>query len=87
MTKPPDTERAGSRSAWIGVIVALVALLVIGVFLVVALSGLGDVEMSAAGWGAMLLGIVLTLALGVGLMSLVFISHRHGYDEHGDHRR
>ena len=52
----------------------------------VALSGIGEVEMSAAGWGAMLLGVVLTLALGLGLMSLVFISNRRGYDERGDHR-
>ena len=39
--------------------------------------------MSAAGWVAMLLGIVVTLALGIGLMSLVFISNRRGYDERG----
>jgi len=42
--------------------------------------------MSAAGWGAMLAGIVLTLGLGCGLMSLVFISSRRGYDERGDRR-
>ena len=55
--------------------------------MVIALSEIGDVQMSAAGWGAMLLGIVLTLGLGFGLMSLVFISNRRGYDERGDHRR
>jgi hypothetical protein len=37
--------------------------------------------MSTAGWVAMALGIVATLALGVGLMALVFISNRRGYDE------
>ena len=78
---------AGSRSALIGVIVAGIALLAVGIYAAVALSGIGEVEMSAAGWGAMLLGIVLTLALGLGLMSLVFISNRRGYDERGDHRR
>jgi hypothetical protein len=87
MTKPPISSSAGSRSALIGVIVAGVALLAVGTIVAVALSGIGEVEMSAAGWGAMLLGIVLTLALGLGLMSLVFISHRRGYDERGDHRR
>ena len=48
---------------------------------------LGDAEISPAGWGALVLGVVLTLALGVGLMSLVFISNRRGFDERGDHRR
>ncbi|MEA2933741.1 MAG: hypothetical protein QOD74_387 [Variibacter sp.] len=39
------------------------------------------VEMSAHGYIAMVLGIVLSLAVGGGLMALVFYSHRHGYDE------
>jgi hypothetical protein len=29
------------------------------------------------------LGVVITLALGIGLMALVFISSRRGYDEIG----
>jgi hypothetical protein len=87
MTKQSSSKPAGSRSALIGAIVAVVVLLAVGVFLAVALSGIGEVEMSAAGWGAMLMGIVLTLGLGFGLMSLVFISNRRGYDERGDHRR
>jgi hypothetical protein len=48
-----------------------------------AWSGLGDSGMSAAGWGALVLGVVVTLALGIGLMALVFISNRRGYDEPG----
>ena len=87
MTNPPSSKLAGSRSALIGVIVAGLALLAVVTVVAVALSEMGEVEMSAAGWGAMLLGIVLTLGLGFGLMSLVFISNRHGYDERGDHRR
>jgi hypothetical protein len=43
--------------------------------------GIGDSEISLAGWFAMGLGIVVTLALGIGLMSLVFYSNRRGYDE------
>src|SRR3954470_24362113 len=80
------SKPGGSRSVLIGVIVAGIALLAVGIYAAVALSGIGEVEMSAAGWGAMLLGAVLTLALGLGLMSLVFISNRRGYDERGDHR-
>jgi dipeptide/tripeptide permease len=44
---------------------------------------IGDGGMSPAGWIAMGLGIVATLGLGVGLMALVFISNRRGYDEPG----
>ena len=83
---PAGSRPGGSRSTLIGVIVAGIALLAVVIYVVVALSGIGEVEMSGAGWGAMLLGVVLTLALGLGLMSLVFISNRRGYDEQGDHR-
>jgi len=37
-------------------------------------------SMSSGGYVAMIFGIVATLALGVGLMSLVFYSNRHGDD-------
>ena len=33
------------------------------------------------------LGIILTLAVGIGLMALVFISSRRGYDEIGSKDR
>jgi hypothetical protein len=39
--------------------------------------------MSAGGWAALVLGVVVTLALGIGLMALVFISNRRGFDEPG----
>ena len=42
---------------------------------------LGDVEMSGGGILALIGGGLATLGLGVGLMSLVFYSHREGYDE------
>ena len=44
------------------------------------------VEMSGHGWLAMVLGIVLSLVVGGGLMTLVFYSSRHGYDEAADFR-
>jgi hypothetical protein len=40
-----------------------------------------DTQMSAHGWTAMVLGVVLSLIVGVGLMALVFFSSRHGYDD------
>lgn len=42
---------------------------------------LGEVEMSRHGWIALILGVVLTFLVGAGLMSLVFFSHRRGYDD------
>jgi hypothetical protein len=36
--------------------------------------------MSGHGWTALVLGIVVSIALGTGLMFLVFYSHRKGYD-------
>jgi hypothetical protein len=65
------------------VVVAAVAIVVVVVFAAVASLwvGLGDSEISAGGWVAMVLGVLATLAVGIGLMALVFISNRRGYDE------
>ena len=71
----------GSTSTWFALTLAMTMLLVVGVVIAVFWSGLGDSEISPAGWLAMGLGIFVTLALGIGLMSLVFFSSRGGYDE------
>lgn len=47
----------------------------------------GDTQISIIGWLSMGFGIVLTLAVGIGLMTLVFISNRRGYDEAAHYRR
>jgi hypothetical protein len=70
-----------------GLGVAAATLVLVGIIVAEAWSAFGDADMTAAGWGALVIGIVLTVALGVGLMSLVFISHRRGYDDRGRHRR
>lgn len=63
------------------------ALTVLGGFLLFAIwygiSGwraLGDVEMSAFGWIALIVGSLITIAVGAGLMGLVFYSSRHNMD-------
>jgi ABC-type multidrug transport system permease subunit len=68
---------------WIAV--AIAAAIVLGVVVAIAISWarIGQSKISLAGWFAMGLGIILTLALGIGLMALVFISSRRGYDEIG----
>lgn len=42
------------------------------------------VEISGHGYTAMALGILFSLALGIGLMGLMFYSSRHGYDDPPD---
>ena len=42
---------------------------------------LADIELGLHGILALLLGVAATLGLGIGLMRLVYHSHRHGYDD------
>ena len=70
-----------SRLSWVAAAVAAAVVLAIGVVIAGVWTGIGDSEISGAGWLAMALGAIATLALGVGLMALVFISNRRGYDE------
>ena len=66
---------------WIAVTIAAGAVLVVVVLIASLWSRLGESEISLSGWLAMALGVILTLGLGIGLMALVFISSRRGYDE------
>ena len=72
---------------WIAVTIAAAAVLGIVVVIASLWAGIGESEISLAGWLAMGLGIILTLAVGIGLMALVFISSRRGYDEIGSKDR
>lgn len=42
---------------------------------------LGDVAITPQGYMALAAGIGVTLLLGIGLMWLVYFSHRRGYDD------
>ncbi|HVA13406.1 MAG TPA: hypothetical protein VNF99_09165 [Stellaceae bacterium] len=46
-----------------------------------AWQSMAEVEIDTAGILAMIFGAIATLALGGGLMALLFISHRRGFDE------
>jgi hypothetical protein len=70
-----------SLTSWIAAGGALLLVTVVIVIAVVNWSGIGDAGIDLNGWIALGLGVVATLALGIGLMSLVFISNRRGYDE------
>jgi hypothetical protein len=43
-------------------------------------SAMAGVQMSGYGWTFLVLGVVVTVALGAGLMALVFYSARHDMD-------
>lgn len=60
---------------------AVVAMLIALAFGVFGWRAAAGAELGMHGWIALVLGAVLTLAVGGGLMALVFYSARHGYDE------
>jgi NADH:ubiquinone oxidoreductase subunit 6 (subunit J) len=76
-------QHFSSAGNFLAVVFAVVLVLAIGVVIVTFWISLGDSEISPAGWIAMGFGVIITLALGIGLMALVFISSRRGYDELG----
>ena len=61
-------------------VVLLGFLVAAGVYAVDAWQSLSGVAISRAGWLFLVLGVVFTLAVGGGLMALVFYSSRHDYD-------
>jgi hypothetical protein len=65
---------------WIGTSL-LLALLVAAIYVAYVSWNLTDVAMPLTGYVAMWLAIVFMIILGVGLVALMFYSHRHGYDE------
>lgn len=86
-------DKTMSRGAWFLVVVLVGLLALAAVFAVRAWNVAGDAsgmdsQISLHGGIALLLGAFGTIALGAGLMALVFLSHRSGHDEavHEEHR-
>jgi hypothetical protein len=75
-----DAQSPLSAAGWI-------ALVVLGAFFFVSLwyalrvwTSMAGVHMSGTGWFFLVLGVIVTIALGAGLMALVFYSARHNMD-------
>ena len=75
-----DTKSKPRWDSWL-ILGVLVGLLVVAItVLFVGWDPEQDSAMTGQGYAAMALGIVATLALGIGLMALVFYSSRSGRD-------
>ena len=78
-TPLPQSARLG-LAGWLALVVLVAFLGWAGWYAVHAWNALAGVGMSGWGWAFMVLGVVVTLALGGGLMGLVFYSSRTGKD-------
>jgi cation transporter-like permease len=79
MAGPTASRRAGARRSFlIACCVLLVCLIGIAIY---GWFALRDSAMSTVAVIALGAGVLATLALGIGLMSLVFYSNRAGFDD------
>jgi len=75
-----DNHAHLSRAGWLALIVLLGFLAVSIWYAVYSWGTLTGVHMSAFGWFALIVGSLLTIAVGGGLMALMFYSSRHDFD-------
>ena len=74
-------ERAPKQFGTIATTAVLLALLAAALWYAASAFVVGGPPMPAIGYVAMAGGIIISLAVGFGLMGLLFYSSRHGYDE------
>ncbi|HTW52481.1 MAG TPA: hypothetical protein VME45_11400 [Stellaceae bacterium] len=66
---------------WLAVLGAVLAVAIVAAISVWNWNLIGNSGIDLNGWIALVLGVLATLAVGAGLMALVFISNRRGFDE------
>jgi hypothetical protein len=83
MEPSPDKNRKTPLSAagWVTLAILLGFFLVSLWYAVKVWTAMSGVHMSGWGWTFLILGVVVTIALGAGLMALVFYSSRHDMDQ------
>jgi hypothetical protein len=79
--RPADRRLMRSKLAWSVASMALALVAAVAIVIGRFWNTIGAAEISAGGWLAMGFGVITTLALGIGLMALMFFSSRHGYDD------
>ena len=79
---PPDSEKSSPLgiAGWIALAVMLGFLAGAVWYAVWTWGQMSNVPMSPLGWTFLVLGIVVTFAVGAGLMGLVFYSSRKNFD-------
>ncbi len=80
MTHKDDDHARLSSGGWLALAVLLGFLVVSVWYAVYGWSVIGDAHLSTFGWIALIAGSLITVAVGGGLMTLVFYSSRHDYD-------
>ena len=82
---PTSTETATSArmgvGSWIILIVLLSLLVATGVVIYRGWTLANGTDVPTSGYAAMVFGVIISLAVGFGLMALIFYSSRQGYDE------
>jgi flagellar basal body-associated protein FliL len=79
-TSTTTLARLGVGS-WIILIVLLLLLVATGVVIYFGWRLGNGTDVPTSGYAAMALGVIVSLAVGFGLMALLFYSSRKGYDE------
>ena len=79
-TEPAMSARLGVGS-WIILIVLLSLLIATGVVIYRGWTLANGTDVPTSGYAAMAFGVIISLAIGFGLMALLFYSSRKGYDE------
>jgi hypothetical protein len=77
----PQTSSPLGAAGWIALVVLTGFLLVAVVFAIRAWGEMAGVGISTAGWVFLTMGVVVTIAVGAGLMGLVFYSSRKNFDQ------
>jgi len=70
-----------SGAGWLAIAILLGLLIWAIWYVVYAFTSISGAPISAYGWTMMALGVVFTLAVGGGLMALMFYSNRKNYDQ------
>ncbi|GAA0528575.1 ABC-type multidrug transport system permease subunit [Rhizomicrobium palustre] len=77
---PPVSKKGLGRAGWVAMVALALILAGAVLYAVDTSEQLGPVPMSLSGWLFLSLGVLLTLAVGIGLMALMFYSSRHNFD-------